>query len=112
MQKGWDAKGLLRPLWLRYGGRDRLAEAVGTTGSALSSINSGQRRLGLMLGRKLALALDVSLAELGAPLDLAEEGDTLIARLEALEEQVAQGFESLERMLDGPAGPRRRRAAQ
>ena len=43
-----------------------------------------------------------------------EEAETpdLAARLGALEEQVTRGFESLERMLDGPAGPRRRRAAQ
>ena len=90
--KGWRATGLLQPLWAAYpGGRDALAQAIGTTGSALSSRNSGERNLGVELARKLAGELGVSLAELGAPEDadddLASRG--LLDRLESLADRVA-----------------------
>lgn len=90
-QKGWSAKGLLRPLWNRYeGGRDALAAAVGTSGSVLSSINTGKRNLAWDLALRLAQALGVSVLELGAPADEPDgPGVLLLGRLEALEEALA-----------------------
>lgn len=66
-QRGWDATGLLRPIWHQYGGRDKLAAAVGTQGTVLSEVNSGGRRLGLDLAGRLASAAGVRLVDLGAP---------------------------------------------
>jgi len=83
----WVAKGLLKPLWRNYpGGRDALAAAVGTTASTLSSINTGNRGLGQDLGGRLAAELGVSVLELGAPEEEADdEGLTLRGRLEEAE---------------------------
>lgn len=88
---GWKATGLLRPLWNEYeGGRDGLAEAVGTQGTVLSSINTGERNLGHDLAGRLAAELGISLAELGAPQGemTDQESRTLLRRLQALEERV------------------------
>lgn len=87
MQKGWKAKGLLRPLWLAYGGRDELAAAVGSNGTTLSNVNAGSRDLGIDLGRRLAGELKISLAELGAPAEVADDRASLriVDRLQALE---------------------------
>ena len=95
MQKGWKAKGLLKPLWQTYPGkRDGLAVAVGSTGGNLSGINSGRLRLGRDLGQRLADELGVSLLELGAPLEAVDaRGLTLVSRLEALADQVAESVE-------------------
>ena len=91
-EKGWDAKGLLQPLWSKYpGGRDGLAEAVGTTGNSLSARNTGKRTLGLSLGTRLAEELHVSLLELGAPSGAVDEaGLTLVDRLESLAVDLAK----------------------
>lgn len=91
-EKGWDATGLLLPLWNRYpGGRDALAKKVGTTGNSLSARNTGTRNLGISLGRRLADELDVSLSELGAPEALAvdQPSVTLRDRLEGLAADLA-----------------------
>lgn len=85
MQDGWNAKGLLKPLWHQYsGGRDQLAADVGTSPTVLSSINTGKRQLGYGLGQRLAAALNVSLLELGAPLTGQAE-PTLVSRLDELQ---------------------------
>lgn len=67
MEKGWDAAGLLEPLWKRVGGRDRLAEATGIQPGTLSGYNTGRLPLGATNARKIADALGVSVLELGAP---------------------------------------------
>lgn len=89
--QGWDATGILKPLWQAYGGRDELAKAAGTTGTVLSAINTGYRgrRLGITLARKLAVALNVSLAELGAPAEAADDpaSQKILDRLARVEEQ-------------------------
>jgi transcriptional regulator with XRE-family HTH domain len=93
VEKGWSAKGLLRPLWQEYPGkRDGLAEAVGTTPTSLSSINSGRRPLGKSLGGRLAEALGVSLLELGAPAEVATDqpAQRLVDRLQSVEEDLAR----------------------
>lgn len=89
---GWSARGLLQPLWTQYpGGRDGLAKAIGTTGASLSSRNSGRLTLGEDLAGRLAAELsrgldrEVSLLELGAPEEAADEaGRSLLDRLEEL----------------------------
>ena len=100
---GWDARGLLRPLWNQYeGGRDGLAEAVGTQGSVLSSINSGKRPLGHDLAGRLGAELGVSLAELGAPEEAADaESRTLHSRLEGLEDLLASVRDGQQEDLQG-----------
>lgn len=92
MQRGWNAEGLLQPLWERYDGspelprREALAKAVGTSPTSLSSINSGDRNLGLKLGGRIAAELGVSVLELGAPVGaLNGAGQTLVDRLEQVE---------------------------
>lgn len=123
--QGWDAKGILKPLWQEYGGRDELAAAAGTTGTVLSAINTGyrDRKLGIVLARKLAAALDVSLAELGAPEAVADDPASRkiqdrLAELEAevrwLRSQLTRAAELLKlelepRAVKGPARSRRAR---
>ena len=90
--KGWSAAGRLQPLWTSYPGkRDGLAEAVGTTGNVLSSVNTGKRTLGYDLGRRLAGALDVTLFDLGAPADVPVTvlERRVVDRLAAVEEELA-----------------------
>ena len=94
---GWSAKGLLKPLWQQYpGGRDKLAEQVGTTGSSLSGRNTGKVHLGHDLAERLAAELTrglgrpVSVLELGAPEDVADEhGQTLLDLLDELTTKLA-----------------------
>lgn len=102
MREGWSAKDLLKPLWHTYpGGRDALASAVGTTGTVLSSINSGKRNLGQDLGGRLAAELAITLPELGAPISASHPADlTLRQTLESLTEQVVRQGRLLERMSD------------
>ena len=106
-QAGWSARGLLRPLWNDYeGGREGLAEAVGTSPTSLSSINSGERMLGRNLGKRLAAELGVTLAELGAPAEQADdpESQTLFHRLEKLEARVDEMADKTADSLDRLAG--------
>lgn len=100
MKEGWSAKGLLRPLWQFYPGkRDGLAHDIGTSPSTLSAINSGRRNLGYDLGRRIADALDVSLLELGAPEDAADQkGRTLTDRLEELAADLAEAARAMSRL--------------
>lgn len=118
MQKGWKAAGLLQPLWGSVGGRERLAEITGINTSTLSGINTGRLNLGPGNARKIAAALEVSVLELGAPIEAADEaGQTLLDRLlelaatvddqqttiDLLEKRMA----GLERARRAPAKPRR-----
>lgn len=99
MERGWSAKGLLAPLWQeRFSGpgkREQLADLVEISPQTLSAYNSGNRPLGITNARRIAAALGVSLAELGAP-----EGEedarsvTLRARLEELSAAVGDALEA------------------
>lgn len=91
MKEGWNAEGLLKPLWIKYGGRDKLAEDAKVSRSTLASANSGKRNLGPDAGERIAKALGVSVLELGAPETLADErGVPLIARLVEVRSEVAE----------------------
>lgn len=97
VERGWSAAGLLQPLWERYErGRDELAERVGTSGTVLSSINSGKRRLGLNLAKRLAAELRISLLELGAPAAVAQADGQSSALLRHLAQLAANDAEMLE----------------
>lgn len=89
---GWSAKGLLKPLWDELPGkRDELAAVTGIRGTTLSAYNSGARPLGLANARRISAALDVTLLELGAPLDQADWADrTLLGHLRQLETDVQE----------------------
>jgi hypothetical protein len=77
-----------------------LAAAVGTTGNTLSSINSGNRRLGHDLGARLAAELGVSVLELGAPeAEVDEEGRFLVRRLEELQGELDRERRRFERFV-------------
>lgn len=95
MERGWNAKGLLAPLWQErfegVGRREQLAKLTGITAQTLSAYNSGNRALGRRNAVKLAAALGVSLAELGAPEGEDDvRGATLRDRLEELRETVSE----------------------
>lgn len=81
MSATWSAKELLKPLWGRVGGRDALARMTGIPAPNLSGYNTGRLRMGLDAGRRLALALDVTIYDLGAPTDAEAEGSPLMAEL-------------------------------
>lgn len=106
MDKGWNAKGLIRPLWQQLDGpakRDQLAELAGITPQTLSAYNTGPddggRALGITNARKIVAALakkgiEVSLLELGAPENEADaRGLTLRARLEELAADLADSLQ-------------------
>ncbi len=95
----WNAKGWLSPLWQNLPGkRDGLAALTGIRGPELSAYNSGKRNLGTANARRIATALGVSVLELGAPVEEADEkGETfldLLADLRAVVE--AQGVKTNE----------------
>lgn len=106
MEKGWNAKGLLRPLWLQLEGpakRDQLGELAGITPQTLSAYNTGPddggRALGIANARKIVAALatkgiEVSLLELGAPEGEADaRGQTLLDRLDELSTKLGDSLE-------------------
>jgi transcriptional regulator with XRE-family HTH domain len=94
VQKGWNASGLLQPLWGRVGGREELARITGVHTSTLSGVNSGRLNLGRENATKLAVALGVSLAELGAPEGEDDaRGQTLRDRLEELATKLADSLD-------------------
>lgn len=71
-----------------------MGNAIGTTGNTLSAVNSGSRRLGRDLARRLADELGISVLELGAPEEEAdEEGRFLLRRLDELAETVGDLLE-------------------
>lgn len=90
MQKGWDAKGLLTPLYARHGGREGLAEKTGVSIAHLSGVNNGKRELGIDAARKIAEATGISVLELGAPVEEADEkGRSWLDLLEELRVEMA-----------------------
>ena len=96
MEKGWYATGLLEPLWKQFpGGQEALAKAASSNRTSLSAINQGHRRLGPGLASRLAAVLQVSVLELGAPVEAADaQGLTLLQRLEAQDALLAEAIES------------------
>lgn len=113
MERGWDASGPLRALLARRkeDGKPHTQEwLAGSTGIGRVSINAyatenpeQRRNLGRANAAKIAAALGVSVLELGAPVDAADDrGHTLLDRLEALEVAVESGSaavaDSLERL--------------
>lgn len=83
MAASWSAKGLLKPLWGRVGGRDGLAALTGIPGPDLSGINTGRLNLGQERAERIAQVLSVSLTDLGAPGD-----DSIVSRLERIEDRL------------------------
>ena len=88
MEKGWEARGLLKPLWGRVGGRDRLAELTGIQPSTISGYNAGRLPLGMANARKIAAALGVTVADLGAPDQNGQEPSPLMRELIAIKELI------------------------
>ena len=96
MNQGWNARGLLAPLWRKYpGGRDALALAVGTKPPSLSAINTGRRNLGWDLARRLSEELGVSVLELGAPSESEQGPRDVYALLETLVGDAERGRKAL-----------------
>jgi DNA-binding transcriptional regulator YdaS (Cro superfamily) len=98
----WDATGLLEPLWGKVGGRDRLAALTHIQPATLSGYNTGRLKLGTRNAEKIAAALEVSLADLGAPEAAAADDPTsrpLLDRLQALEAALEQQREDSARAL-------------
>jgi transcriptional regulator with XRE-family HTH domain len=67
MERGWDATGLLKAVYEKVGGVDKLAELTGISRSTLSSYNSGRRPLGFKNAKRIAEAAKVPVSELGLP---------------------------------------------
>jgi transcriptional regulator with XRE-family HTH domain len=102
VERGWNAKGRLAPLWSQLEGpakRDQLADLTGITPTTLSAYNSGNRPLGIANARRIVEALgdagvDVSLLELGAPAGEADaRGQRLVDRLEELADRLSDSME-------------------
>jgi DNA-binding transcriptional regulator YdaS (Cro superfamily) len=89
VQKGWKAKGLIRPLWHRVGSRERLSELTGINTATLSGMNSGRLNLGPANAATLAAALDVTPEDLGRPPGWADDEEILGIRLEELATKLA-----------------------
>jgi type II secretory pathway component PulM len=103
--KGWNARGKIRPLWQQLDGpakREQLAEISGVRATELSAHNNG-KPLGAAVAQKIidglaTRGITVSRLELGAPIAEADEqGQTfldLLAELRAVVE--AQGVKTNE----------------
>lgn len=72
MQKGWNAKGCLTPLYKKHGGVAELAERTGIVRQTLGGYNTGRLPLGIENAQRIADAADVTLEDLGYPSDLNE----------------------------------------
>jgi transcriptional regulator with XRE-family HTH domain len=92
VERGWDAKDRLKPLWQRCDWtRDDLAAATGITPQTLSAYNTGNRPLGMRNARRIAAALEVSVLDLGAPNEDADDlGRTLQEELAALIDELEE----------------------
>lgn len=109
MERGWDAKGLLRPLWERLPGkRDELAELTGIRGTTLSSYNAGTRPLGIANARRIADALQVTVADLGGR----EGGLDAAPTIRDLLEQLQATVEDQQLMIDAQRSATRRLQAR
>lgn len=92
-EKRWKATGLLSTHWGKVGGRDALARLTGIQGTSLSGYNTGRLNLGEKNARKIADALDLTLLDLGAPVEAdPETGLSILRRLEAVEEDFREGL--------------------
>jgi transcriptional regulator with XRE-family HTH domain len=90
VDKGWNAQGLIEPLWRRLKPplRETLAEMTGIQPGTLSGYNTGRLPLGMPNAQKIASALGISVYDLGAPGPLQETFATsimgqIVAELEA-----------------------------
>jgi transcriptional regulator with XRE-family HTH domain len=95
VERGWNAKGRLTPLYKRFRRRDDLAEITGIDTGTLSGYNSGKRNLGMGNALRIADATGVTLADLGAPTDVQEEDR--VRRI--VREELAESRELLARIL-------------
>lgn len=99
--RSWKATGLLAPLWGRVGGRDALAERTGIQPATISGYNTGRLNLTLNAARRIALALDVTIYDLGAPAEIEMDGSPLLRQLaeirSVLDELVSQLAQVLQR---------------
>lgn len=95
MEKGWDARGRLKPLWKLVGGRDELAALTGILGPTLSGYNSGRLRLGIDNATRIVDALtakghEVSLRDVGSPELERAQMEVLSERVSAVEAALRQ----------------------
>lgn len=96
----WKATGLLEARWSSVGGRDGLAAKTGIQPGTISGYNTGRLPLGMRNAKKIADALGVSVFDLGAPAETAQDqGLTVFDRLEALEGQADRNRDAIERIL-------------
>ncbi len=107
MGKGWDATGLLQPLWQQLEGKDKrgqLAELSDVRATELSSHNTG-KPLGPAVAQKIIEGfakegINVSVLELGAPVEEADEkAKTFLDLLAGLQTAVS-GLEETVDLLD------------
>lgn len=112
----WKAKDLVQPIWQRWGEdhkidkapRDALAQKLGTTGTTLSALNTGSKWMTLKMARRIAEETGVSVLELGAPLEEADEaGQSMLDRLQELAVKLG---DSVDRQLKTEAKVRRLQA--
>lgn len=98
MERGWDATGRLALYWKAVGGRDGLAEAAGLQKSTVSGYNSGRLQLGMRNAERIALALGVTVFDLGAPTreEVAERSAAELGRLTVAVERLERVTERLE----------------
>jgi transcriptional regulator with XRE-family HTH domain len=102
MERGWDATGLLRAVYDKVGGVDKLAELTGISRSTLSSYNSGRRPLGVKNAKRIAEAADVSFSALGRPDDPPGFALAPLGRL----------VDAIEQNRGAPLGPQERETLQ
>jgi len=99
MREGWPAKGLLKPFWLAHGGRQAVAKTAGVSEGHLSKVNAGKANLGHDVATKLVKTYNVSVLELGAPVEEADEkGQTFLQLLAGLSTAVAGLEETVDRL--------------
>lgn len=97
----WKATGLVQPVWNRLDvpkdKRGELARLTGIPATNLSAMNTGNMPMTMEMAERIAAAIEgLSVLELGAPLELADQrGQTLLDRLQEVEDLVAEGFARL-----------------
>jgi len=94
----WKATDRVKPVWQAWGKkhgvdkavRDEFAKAVGTSGTVLSSLNTGSTPMTMAMAGRIAKEGGVSVLELGAPVaGVDERGQTLLDRLDELTGKLA-----------------------
>lgn len=99
MARSWTATGRLTPLYERVGGRDRLAELTGISGTTLSAYNSGDRPLGILNAQRIARAAGVTIEELGQPLSIEQRLERIEADIQKVIEAQMKTQQSVEGVL-------------